>query len=382
MAALNCSASPHALTVDGVTIGTTGEGAAAEAIRAAEAALARQQTLAAHVDLQVVTALLNAHTTHAEGAGALAELQRDIEAAVVTRPDLDTAAGARSFQRFLIDRVRDIRAVVDGTELDATSKASAAAALAALYSTAENDSAAVESAGAPPDADAADLLAEGLPPDVIDLPTELPPAPAPPVAGIPAPGMPFGTGGLPSLPPLSGPTGLPLSGSSSTGLPLSGSSPIGSTSLADLLPRRHLPDTGQTNDHPDQPGPDEPDPDQPPNDSAGAPDDALRPELPAVISAAVAGTPIAEAFGGQGVTIPAAGTPVAAPLPPEQVTAGDIGVFTDRHALALGNGKALLDNQIEPVAEVSGAGFLGWQHPPRRAEPTTNPVARPAAAAG
>ena len=376
-----------------MTIGTTGEGAAAEAIRAAEAALARQQTLAAHVDLQVVTALLNAHTTHAEGAGALAELQRDIEAAVVTRPDLDTAAGARSFQRFLIDRVRDIRAVVDGTELDVTSKASAAAALAALYSTAENDSAAIESAAAPPDADAADLLAEGLPPDVVDLPVdlpnELPPAPSPPAAGIPAPGMPVGTGGLPSLSgpsglPLSGssPTGLPLSGSSPTGLPLSGSSPIGSTSLADLLPRRHRPDTEQTNDHPDRPGPDEPDPDEPPNDSAGAPDDALRPELPAVISAAVAGTPIAEAFAGQGIAIPAAGTPVAAPLPPEQVTAGDIGVFTDRHALALGNGKALLDNQIEPVAEVSGAGFLGWQHPPRRAEPTTNPVARPAAAAG
>jgi hypothetical protein len=44
-------------------------------------------------------------------------------------------------------------------------------------------------------------------------------------------------------------------------------------------------------------------------------------------------------------------------------------MFTDRHALALGDGKALLDNRIQPVAGLPGLGFLGWQHPP---EPDTD----------
>ena len=47
---------------------------------------------------------------------------------------------------------------------------------------------------------------------------------------------------------------------------------------------------------------------------------------------------------------------------------GDVGVFSDRHALALGDGKALLDNQIQPIDGFEGRGLIGWQHPP---EPVT-----------
>ena len=71
------------------------EGAAAEAIRTAESALAQQNSLVAQVDLQVVTAVLNAHTNHANGVEALQRLQDEIEGAVITRTDLDTPAGAR-----------------------------------------------------------------------------------------------------------------------------------------------------------------------------------------------------------------------------------------------------------------------------------------------
>jgi len=117
----------------------TGEGAAAEAIREAEAALARQNTDAAHVDLQVVTAVLNAHAAHDEGLAELIALQRSIEDAVVAHTDLDTAAGAREFQRFLIGKLRDIRNVVENSSLDATSKASLAAALATLYASSTPD---------------------------------------------------------------------------------------------------------------------------------------------------------------------------------------------------------------------------------------------------
>ena len=62
-------------------------------------------------------------------------LQRDVEAAVAGRTDLDTPAGARGFQRYLIDKLRDIRTVVETAGLDATSKAALVAALASLYAT-------------------------------------------------------------------------------------------------------------------------------------------------------------------------------------------------------------------------------------------------------
>ncbi|MEI6252381.1 MAG: hypothetical protein WCP30_06205, partial [Mycobacteriaceae bacterium] len=96
---------------------------------------------------------------------------------------------------------------------------------------------------------------------------------------------------------------------------------------------------------------------------------APSPELAAAITAAVGGTPIPDAFRLQGITIPPPGSPVTAPLDPARLAPGDIGVFADRHALALGNGKVLLDQQIQPIANATGPGFLGWQHPP---EPELN----------
>ena len=100
---------------------------------------------------------------------------------------------------------------------------------------------------------------------------------------------------------------------------------------------------------------------------------AASPQLAAAITAAVGGTPIAEAFHQQGITIPPPGTAVTSPIDPAQVTPGDIGMYTDRHALALGNGKALLDGQIQQIAAVSGPSFLGWEHPP--ASTATAPTA-------
>ena len=88
------------------------QGEAAEAIAHAEAALAQQNSASSQLDMQVITAILNAHLKAVEGREALAKLQRETEAAVQTRSDLDTPAGARDFQRFLIGKLRDIRAIV------------------------------------------------------------------------------------------------------------------------------------------------------------------------------------------------------------------------------------------------------------------------------
>jgi hypothetical protein len=97
---------------------------------------------------------------------------------------------------------------------------------------------------------------------------------------------------------------------------------------------------------------------------------AASPQLAAAIKAAAGGTPIADAFRQQGITIPPPGTAVANPIDPLRVVPGDIGMFTDRHALALGPGKALLDGQIQRISTVSGPSFLGWEHPPPTATAT------------
>ena len=104
------------------------EGEAADAIRDAEVALAHQNSATAQVDLQVVSAVLNAHERSTTGGEALDKLRDEIEAAVTTRSDLDTPAGARDFQRYLIGKLRDIRAVVASASLDDTSNSALMAA--------------------------------------------------------------------------------------------------------------------------------------------------------------------------------------------------------------------------------------------------------------
>jgi hypothetical protein len=97
---------------------------------------------------------------------------------------------------------------------------------------------------------------------------------------------------------------------------------------------------------------------------------AASPQLAAAIKAAAGGAPIAEAFRQQGITIPPPGTAVTNPIDASRVAPGDIGIFTDRHALALGRGKALLDGQMQHISTISGPSFLGWEHPPTSASAT------------
>ncbi|MFV0495659.1 DUF4226 domain-containing protein, partial [Mycobacterium sp.] len=114
-------------------VGNRADGDAAEAIAIAEAALAHQNSVSSQLDLHVISAILNAHAATVDGGGALDDLQQQVETAVATRSDLDTPAGAREFQRFLIGKLRDIRSVVAGTRLDDTSKSALMAAWTSLY---------------------------------------------------------------------------------------------------------------------------------------------------------------------------------------------------------------------------------------------------------
>ena len=370
------------------------EGAAADTIRDAEAALAHQNSTTAQIDLQVVTAVLNAHQRNAEGREALDRLQHDIEAAVTTRSDLDTPAGARDFQRFLIGKLRDIRAVVASASLDDTSNSALMAAWTSLYNSSKPEmggadksrqstgwptGSAADSTGQSGPAAADTGLApyfDSLPADdsgflTEDMPTQIPSSPppmTPTMPSIPA----FGGGGIPgggAMPSLAMPSGFPLPG------PLQGAADKGSPKdLDDALLDSDDPedqassakDGDERAEHHDAESAATQPPAGPTNVTlpTGETVTAANPQLAAAIKAAAGGVPIADAFRQEGIAIPPPGTAVSDPVDPSRLAPGDIGMFTDRHALALGQSEALLNGQIQHISTVNGPSFLGWEHPP------------------
>jgi hypothetical protein len=160
--------------------------------------------------------------------------------------------------------------------------------------------------------------------------------------------------------------------------PASGWSPrsTDAASLEDLLAQEGLPaepdgfsEDRQATDDDDTAEPSEAEPSAPAGPTVvqlpnGASVTAPNPQIAKVIEAAVGGTPIGEAFRQQGMVVPPPGTAVDHPVDPGRLASGDIGMFTDRQALALDRNQALLGGQIQPVASVSGPSFLGWLHPP------------------
>jgi hypothetical protein len=362
-------------------------GAAVQAMKNAEAALARVQSAVAEFDRQMIEAILHAHNTTTDGQQRLCELQQDLESAVTTFR-LDTPIGAREFQRYLLGKLREILAVVQEANDDNTSKQALAAAWAALYAS-QADPAAQADPSDPGDRAPPPAGAEGTPTAVPDTETDpyvdaVPgaPAPGPLDAGAPTPGPPAPpTPAPPAVPLFGAPNGAaPLAGGVPGGLPLSGLLPDPARQrppkdlddallgAEDLLPDDEAPPEQAVGDQADdQATPPEPAPAAGPT-TVTLPDGetvtAANPQLAAVITAAAEGMPVADAFRQQGIAIPPPGTAVTDPIDPSRVVAGDVGMFSDRHALAVGPTKALLDGQIQHIPNVSGPSFLGWQHPP------------------
>jgi len=393
-------------------------GAAATAIKKAESDLAQQNSSTAALDLMVISAVLNAHATSTAGAETLRALQREIDDAVRTRTDLDTPAGARDFQRFLVGKLRHISRVIEEAGLDDRSKAALATAWTALYESSKRvdaapnetarDKAAQEEAVPAPKANPAPATGSApspaeLPPYGADLPLEFgdplagllpaapapaPVTPAPATASAPVPQIPLPAPTLPAAaalpaggaPPLSAPSGLPL--------PRGGTARDDGLSLADLLAAEEAalaaespPEADDENIpeqdavDPDQGSPEQTDekavPDKPESAVVKLPGGeqitAPSPALARVLTAALAGTPIGEAFQREDLTIPPPGTSVPHPVDPARVGTGDVAMFTDRQALAIDRDRALLDGQIRPVSAISGPSFLGWLHPPAAA---------------
>jgi F0F1-type ATP synthase delta subunit len=96
------------------------------AIGEAQAALSRQHAAAADADRALAEALASAHAATVDGIRRLDAIAAEIDLAVANQAAIgvDTAMGAREFQKFLIAKQRQILAVVsDAHELDTAKKA-------------------------------------------------------------------------------------------------------------------------------------------------------------------------------------------------------------------------------------------------------------------
>ncbi|MGH3967417.1 MAG: DUF4226 domain-containing protein [Mycobacterium sp.] len=360
------------------------EGDAADAIRDAEAALAHQGSATAQLDLQVIAAILNAHQRTIDGGEALDKLQQDVEAAVRARTDLYTPAGARDFLRFLIGKLGEMRAVLANANLDDTSKSVLMAALTSLYSSSKErpgDGKPDRPVDPPPgDGQSPEVSPDsGTDPYLDALPADDPGMvtggastqnPAPMSSAIPALPNPGGAAAPGPAPGWGSPGGLtlpslPTGGGMERALRVPDDAELESDEPAD----QQSPEVGDDDTAGAGGGEPAPAPEPPTGPTTvtlpnGEMVTAASRELAAVIKAAADGTPIADAFRQQGITIPPPGTAVADPVDPFQLQPGDIGMFTTRHALALGHSEALVDGQIQHISAVTGPSFLGWEHPP------------------
>lgn len=100
-------------------------GRSIDAIGAGQAALARQHAATADADRVLADTLASAHAATVEGIRRLDAIEAEINHAVAnqTAIGLDTAMGAREFQKFLIGKQREIQAVVsDVHELSVAKK--------------------------------------------------------------------------------------------------------------------------------------------------------------------------------------------------------------------------------------------------------------------
>ena len=101
-------------------------GRSIEAIGEKQSALSAQHTAAADADRALAEALASAHAATVEGVSRLDAIGAEIDSAVTNHGalGLDTAMGAREFQKFLIAKQREILAVVSHAhELDSAKAA-------------------------------------------------------------------------------------------------------------------------------------------------------------------------------------------------------------------------------------------------------------------
>lgn len=108
-----------------------------EAVEARRSTLASQHGAASEADLVLTDVLNTAHSAACESVRRLDAIAEQIDHAVVQQANLavDTPMGAREFHKFLLDKQREIAAVVAGARELAQAKRAALENLRAQYTT-------------------------------------------------------------------------------------------------------------------------------------------------------------------------------------------------------------------------------------------------------
>lgn len=110
-------------------------GHSATAVRAAQTALSSRTAGATEADRALAEALAGAHAAAVEALRRLGEIEADIESVVAHQETLalDTPAGARELQRFLIAKQRDIVAIISTNAAEDEAKMAVLEGLSARY---------------------------------------------------------------------------------------------------------------------------------------------------------------------------------------------------------------------------------------------------------
>ncbi|EUA29463.1 DUF4226 domain-containing protein [Mycobacterium intracellulare] len=108
-----------------------------EAVEARRSTLAGQHGAASEADLVLTDVLNTAHSAARESVRRLDAIAEQIDHAVVQQANLavDTPMGAREFHKFLLDKQREIAAVVAGARELAQAKRAVLENLRAQYTT-------------------------------------------------------------------------------------------------------------------------------------------------------------------------------------------------------------------------------------------------------
>ncbi len=418
-------APPAGQTIPATVSNTDGlSGAAADAAKRLNEALAKNRNAINTADEELADAILKATTSSDQGKARLQSLQQSIiDEVKKLGPTLDTPAGQQQLADFLQGKTSEILDVLKSAGLDSSSHGAVLDGLAARYvalgshkpgtvSGEQDHSGLPEGTGASPGNTAGGSGGPAAP-GAAALPDD------PLLGGLVSDPLMAGLGSL-TGPALGALGGVPaaLGGMLPSGGGLGGGGPLGDLGarigsairdagshgdpadkpedLKDPMQAKSPASKSDAAEKPDQlqdpptSGPDTkpaagpgstappgaatasaqtPPPAMPQDMTVKLPDGSTvtvdNPVLGKAGRAVLEGANINDAFQQAGIPLSPPGTPVTAPVSPSKLAFGDIGQYTDHRVMALGGSKVWVNGQVTPLEQLeTGPNFLGWEHPP------------------
>ncbi|KEP38771.1 hypothetical protein MKSMC1_60610 [Mycobacterium kansasii] len=414
---------PQVTTPAGTGAGPDMSGAAADAAKRLDQALAKNHSALNDADDQLADAILQASSSSAEGRQRLQSLQQDIINEVnKLGSSLDTASGQQQLAEFLQGKTDDILSVLKNAGLDSESHSRVLDGLSARYRAfqSKNSGDDPHGKGAPGDTDANpdsataapadtsgtagdeagsganDPLLDGLASDPLMSRLGMMAGPAmgalgslPGALGSAIPslgGGGLGGGGLGDLgsaigsalhdgrdpaelasdehaDPLKDPSGAHTSGDKSPDD--SPPTPLHDPGNKPGTPATEAVNAGAGGAAPPPAAAAAPGQAPAPSTQVQLPDQQVRtaatPALAQAGRAVLSGDNIDDAYATANLQLPPLGAPVSAPLAPSRLQFGDIAQFTDHRVMAIDKDHVWLNGQITPIDQLeTGPNFLGW----------------------